>query len=325
MLEVDDYKEILNQFPEVEFAFAYGSGVVEQGSYNYSTSSEKLPMLDMIFAVDNSECWHQSNFLLNPHHYTSLLPLPSSAITYLQENFGGYLWYNAIIKLNISRFPNRTMKYGVISKKRLLEDLTNWSCLYSAGRLHKPVRIIKNDIDIEKAIEINKESAIRTSLLLLPDLFSEKDLYLTIASLSYVGDPRMIFGENPKKVVNLVTPILPHYRILYTKSFDRLSNFLKIESINSLKKNFSQNISTQSRLQLASTLPSNLKNLLYLPGRAKYLKYKPPQKTTIRAALASIVARAASAQSVKGIFTAGIIKSSEYIFSKLSKSFLALK
>ena len=95
------------------------------------------------------------------------------------------------------------MKYGVISKGYMLEDLKTWSNLYTAGRLQKPVRILKHNTVIEAAIKLNLESAVRTSLLMLPEKFDEIDLYLNIAALSYVGDPRMYFGENPKKVGQL--------------------------------------------------------------------------------------------------------------------------
>jgi hypothetical protein len=62
------------------------------------------------------------------------------------------------------------------------------------------VRIIKSNAEIENAINTNLEHAVRTSLLLLPSTFKAVDMYKTIASLSYIGDPRMIVGENPKKV-----------------------------------------------------------------------------------------------------------------------------
>lgn len=48
MLRKEDYDEILKQFPPVEFGFAYGSGVIEQGSYNYSQDPSTLPMLDLV-------------------------------------------------------------------------------------------------------------------------------------------------------------------------------------------------------------------------------------------------------------------------------------
>jgi translocator assembly and maintenance protein 41 len=92
------------------------------------------------------------------------------------------------------------MKYGIISKTHAMNDLLRWTNLYLAGRLHKPVHIMKPNDEIELAMKRNFEQAIRTSLLLLPNRFNEVDLYMAVASLSYIGDPRMCLGENPKKV-----------------------------------------------------------------------------------------------------------------------------
>ena len=83
----------------------------------------------------------------------------------------------------------------------LLKDLNDWTTLYAAGRLMKPVRSIKNGSnEIKNALLLNRLHAVRTSLLLMPIEFNEIELYQTIASLSYIGDPRMLIGENPKKV-----------------------------------------------------------------------------------------------------------------------------
>ena len=58
-----------------------------------------------------------------------------------------------------------------------------------SGRLHKPVHVVHNTADptLNAAIKNNLESAIHSSLLLLPDAFTESQLYLTVASLSYSG------------------------------------------------------------------------------------------------------------------------------------------
>ena len=80
VLSKDDYKELLERFPSVTFAFAYGSGAIEQGGYKkdiYSESSalggEAFLMLDVIFAVDDPVSWHLENKRRNPTHYTSFI------------------------------------------------------------------------------------------------------------------------------------------------------------------------------------------------------------------------------------------------------------
>lgn len=60
------------------------------------------------------------------------------------------------------------IKYGVINKEYFLKDLYSWNNIYAAGRLHKPVLILKSCPDIEKAIDVNRRFAVCTSLLLLP-------------------------------------------------------------------------------------------------------------------------------------------------------------
>jgi hypothetical protein len=48
---------VLEDFPHVQHAFAYGSGVIVQPDL-YDKSSTNKPMLDFIFAVDNPHEWH---------------------------------------------------------------------------------------------------------------------------------------------------------------------------------------------------------------------------------------------------------------------------
>lgn len=86
----------------------------------------------------------------------------------------------------------------------LQRDLEEWETLYLAGRLQKPVKILRQDAKLGLATKSNLENAIRVSLLMLPEQFSEEELFLKIAGLSYSGDFRMRIGENPYKVYNIV-------------------------------------------------------------------------------------------------------------------------
>ncbi len=177
---------------------------------------------------------------------------------------------------------------------------------------------------------INREHAIRTTLLMLPNNFKEIDLYMGIASLSYIGDPRMFIGENPKKVHNLVTPLVPTYRNLYQ---DSISLFGKYLSFNNNKLNesnskslipnsvISLDLANASRMDLCLGLPQNLKNSLALKHRL-VKDVIPPTQFAIRSALSKIVARSSTQQSLKGILTAGLVKCSQYVIAKIGKRFV---
>lgn len=326
----EEGNELLAQFPDVSFAFAYGSGAVLQGGYNYSKDGQDLPMVDLILAVDDPLQWHTDNMKRNANHYTSLIPLNAWGVAMVQERIKANFWFNPYIPAGLSKQPKRLMKYGVISTKHLLRDLMSWNSLYAAGRLHKPVHIIKHNPAIEAALAQNRQQAIGVSLLLLPERFSEVELFMTVASLSYVGDPRMLVGENPKKVENLVTPIVDHYQHLYDVNLEQRMASQQLQRFEANGRCYWQDKSRHARWMECLQLPSTLRALLGLRSRqifsqrsikSRSMVPRPPHAVSIRTALAAIVASAATMQTMKGLFTAGLFKSTDYAWAKVKKRF----
>jgi hypothetical protein len=108
------------------------------------------------------------------------------------------------------------IKYGVICTHDLVHDLEQWSSLYASGRLHKPVvQLTSPDARLTQALERNHWHALNAALLLLPARFSPRELWMTIAGLSYAGDFRMVFGENPDKVRNIVDANADGFAAIY--------------------------------------------------------------------------------------------------------------
>jgi translocator assembly and maintenance protein 41 len=165
-----------------DFAMAYGSGVFHQEGY---TKDDK-PMIDFILGTSSTQNWHKENLKNNKKDYSLIAKsFGPKFINYLQKT-GAKIYYNPYVSFNSS-----TIKYGVISTNDIIKDLTEWENLYVAGRLQKPVKILKNTPEIQKAIEINLVHAMNTALLLLPENFSQEELFMIITGLSYTGDSRM--------------------------------------------------------------------------------------------------------------------------------------
>ncbi|GAA6017498.1 hypothetical protein JCM10207_008247 [Rhodosporidiobolus poonsookiae] len=350
----------------VRFAFAYGSGVFRQKGY---TAKDK-PLLDFVFAVSHPSHWHAINMQQNPEHYS--LPmrlLGSNAVAWMQEKgLGAEVWFNVDVEVN-----GKLLKYGVISVDALCRDMLDWETLYISGRTQKPVRILEDDARVRLANQVNLASALRTALLLLPESFTEVELFEEIAGLSYRGDFRMRVGENPHKVRNIVAAQLPAFRSLYgglLKSFWKSVHTIgevhgaDVNGGNVGVRLMRQDVSHSVRAGTASKLPRGLRdkvlghyerkwNLEGAMGLAQGAKEEPAHAadaptggkgrvvdldqqrmwerivadkefvSVMDKSLSQIVARPTFNQSLKGILSAGPLKSLRYVVPKLKKKWAA--
>ncbi|XP_072378708.1 phosphatidate cytidylyltransferase, mitochondrial [Diabrotica undecimpunctata] len=333
------YKRILSRFPQnTTFCFAYGSGVKKQ------LQNTSQNMIDLIFCVNNPSYWHESNIKKNPSDYSSLKYFGHNFVSHYQQNFGAKVYFNTLVPLD-----NLYIKYGVVSTTDLITDLLEWSDLYLAGRLHKPVEIIEKPLstELETALQLNLQSAVHAALLILPENFTEYEFYHTISNLSYNGDFRMTFGENKNKIENIVRPQLLSFRSLYQPLIKTLQDYVDIpipkcdpntESDVSkdntlLERNpCSQDYSPVARLHHLNQLPRwPLKGLTRYWNRGNFqqdtedvlraIAYNPDCGYIVKKCISNIVWKSSVRQSIKGIFTAGVFKSVKYSSRKIKKMF----
>lgn len=64
------------------------------------------------------------------------------------------------------------IKYGVIGTELLYDDLQHWDSLYIAGRMQKPVLMLKDYAKLPMARKNNLDAAVTMALLLLPQQFT---------------------------------------------------------------------------------------------------------------------------------------------------------
>lgn len=137
----------------------------------------------------------------------------------------------------------------------LCTDLLTWKSLYLAGRMHKPLRIIKDDARVRLTQQVNLTSALRAAFLTLPSHFSEEELFERITGISYEGDLRMILpAENRSKVSNIVRKQSPQFRELY----QRLAAGLPGVHWSANSSTIEQDMSPHARAALLKKLPSSL-------------------------------------------------------------------
>lgn len=232
-------------------------------------------MIDFIFGVSYTQHWHSLNLQQHRDHYSAIGSLGSSFVSRIQDKWGAGVYFNPYVTVN-----GTLIKYGVVNLDTLYRDLSEWDTLYLAGRLQKPVKILRDDPKIRLANQINLVSAVRTALLLLPGTFTEQHLYNTIAGISYLGDPRMSLGaENLNKVANIVKHQLPNFRRLYAPLIENLPNVSFqdprcsspswVDDPNT-NATMAQDMDPQKRGNMVRRLPKNFREKLYFQYQSKF-------------------------------------------------------
>ena len=201
-------KDYIETKPEVIDIIGYGSAVKKQ-----NRSNEKLEkQIDVIVTVEDTKKWHEENYKINPKDYASKLGYLYLTKRPRNEEKRIYINYLTYLENNGHKY-----KLGVISKKQILEDLYSWKNCYLAGRMQKPIAIIKSDESLNNAIMANRLNALRAALMSLSNTNPTKEeLYNKICSLSYNGDLRMRFNmENPHKVADIVNGSFDEFSEMY--------------------------------------------------------------------------------------------------------------
>lgn len=297
MIINEEFKEALRQIlwkfkAPIRYAFAYGSGVFTQNSDRPSSGGSGLhpnppeaiakvqkggqKMIDFIFGVSYTQHWHSLNLQEHRDHYSSIGALGSYAVATLQDSIGAGVYFNPFVTVN-----GTLIKYGVVNIDTLCRDLSQWDTLYLAGRLQKPVKILRDNPSVRLANQVNLISAVRTALLLLPPSFTEQQLYATIAGISYTGDPRMSLpaAEDPQKILNIVQGQLPNFRRLYAPLVDNLPNISFNDSACSkqdwfddptINAKLEQDMDPVKRGNMVRRLPPSFRAKLYFEYRGKF-------------------------------------------------------
>ncbi|XP_011879965.1 PREDICTED: phosphatidate cytidylyltransferase, mitochondrial [Vollenhovia emeryi] len=326
IIRMPQLRQLLGEFPgNMKFCFAYGSGAFRQHNNDDGNN-----MLDLVFVVRNANKWHAENLARNPKHYSQLLRLLGpKAITNVQEGSGAKVFYNTLVRSS----EGQLIKYGVISEVSLVEDLLDWNDLYMAGRLHKPVKVLvepDQSSQLPTALVQNLHSAVHAALLLLPEYFTEVDFFRRIASLSYDGDFRMIFGENRDKISNIVLPQLQHFKRLYEPILKHLDNYVDIPKSDNTAVMCHQDVSPVTKVHHLNHLPRvpqvKLVRAWSHGPRSKdtedclrAIAHDPECCEILERSLRKIVWRSSVTQSLKGIVTAGLVKSVRYSGAKIVK------
>ena len=337
---------------EVVYAFGYGSGVFSQqiAHDNNDHDRQEPKVIDLIIVVQDALAFHQANLERNPSHY-AFNWLPNNTTTTAAQ--WCTWWQRHTPPVWLGRNPGvyflltDELKYGVVQMDDLCADLQYWTCLYLAGRMHKPILPLmarkqqqqqqrSSAHDYERIVHlqqtVNLPAALAMTLWRLststqnnnennnnnPPNVSDTQVYAQIAQLSYTGDFRVAYGaEDPQKITRLVQGPgqLERFQALYAVAAATLQE-RGILSIEGSIKTTTEEKGTTDKDTTAThwTWDASHSSLAFLQSQIPLSS--PPYH------IHEIVAPAARYQSFKGIVTVSPSRAWKYAIRKLTKGLL---
>lgn len=179
---------------------------------------------------------------------------------------------------------------------------------------------------LQAALLSNLKSAVTAAFLMLPESFSEEDLYMQIAGLSYCGDFRMIIGEDRSKVLNIVKPNVPHFQKLYCNILQECPQVVYKHQLGRLEIDKSPEGQFMQLMALPRTLQQKITSFVDPPGKNRDVEevllkvaHDPDCGLVVHQGISGIVRSSSLIQSSKTILTAGFKKSVTYSMKKMYK------
>lgn len=279
-----DILDFMSTRPKCLGIIGYGSGINPQKG-----QEKRKPQIDLIIIVDDLKKWHKKNMKMNQNDYSISSRLFFHYVSNKLLRSGGKICYMTYIP-----FGGREYKIGTIQKNDFLDDLDNWNSFYIAGRMQKPILVVLSDDEINERIEKNRKFAVMATKLINDEKnISERDFYISLAGLSYIGDTRMGIAENPDKVKNIVDGSFEFYHDTYGNMLEFKDGYVK-----------------KSKVDI-NNLPSDLKAFIDdTNGEIKNKVYEFFYQKNKDKSLA---------QTTKGLFTTGPIKSIKYVAEKMKR------
>lgn len=291
-------KRFADKRPEASAVFGYGSGVFDQGV------SIGKPQTDVIFVVEDIKKWHQDNMSENSGDYSFIGRRHFSTDDIDRIKGKNNITYVSDIRDNEAE---NLFKYGVVEKDDFQRSLSTWDNMFLVGRFHKPILEVISDEILSDVIASNREKAFRIACILSDPITNKEAIFKMLCGLSYLGDMRMKYAENPNKVKNIVN-----------------SNFFYLEKIYSFDKSYISFIgddvifiSHEQLLLEILELPDCLVD--YLAEYNTDIRNLEEVRSRILEYIVNHNSIESKAQIFEGIKTNGIVKSIPYALCKVRK------